>query len=137
MKNVPPVGTLSEQEFVVEPTHTIDFRKDGLGPVLSTPSLIWHLEHAAIAALAPFLDEGEISLGTEVDLAHLSPTPLHHKVYCRARVVHADGAKISFQIEAREEEELIARGTRSRFVVRASSFAQRLKGKLCPASPAP
>ena len=71
MKENPRAGATATGTFVVEANHAIDF-----GPpapaVLSTPSLIWHLEHAAIEALKPFLAPGEISLGTAIDIQHLS-----------------------------------------------------------------
>lgn len=123
------MGSLGNLKFVVAPEHTIDFRQEGLSPVLSTPSLIWFLEHAAIAALEPFLDPGEICLGTEIEVAHLAPTPPGHEVRCTARVVHCDGPRISLQVEARDPSELVARGTHQRFVVKASSFSKRVQAK--------
>jgi fluoroacetyl-CoA thioesterase len=127
MKRLPPTGTVGEQKFVVESRHTIEF--PDLPPVLSTPSLIWFLEHASIEALRSVLEPGELSVGTELEIQHLAPTPLGQDVTCRARVVRADGPKVSFQVEARDGHELIARGSHTRMVVRAASFAKRVLAK--------
>jgi predicted thioesterase len=132
MKGTPPTGTTGERKFVVEAKHAIEF--PNLPPVLSTPSLIWHLEHAAIEALRAVLEPGEVSVGTEIEVQHLAPTPLGESVTCLARVVRADGPKVSFQVEARDGQELIARGSHTRQVVRASSFAKRIQAKATAAS---
>jgi len=132
MKGTPPTGTTGERKFVVEAKHAIEF--PDLPPVLSTPSLIWHLEHAAIEALRSVLEPGELSVGTEIEIQHLAPTPLGDRVTCLARVVRSDGPKVSFQIEARDGQELIARGSHTRQVVRASSFARRIQAKATASS---
>ena len=132
MKSPVKVGATGEANFTVEAKHTIDFNQPGLPPVLSTPSLIWFLEHAAIAALEPALDPGEVSLGTEVEIQHLAPTPVGLKVACTARVVRADGPAVGFQVEARDEHELIARGLHQRRIVRVEGFAKRVQAKARP-----
>lgn len=124
MKHPVPIGAVGELTFTVEAAHTITF--DPVPPVLSTPSLVWFLEHAAGRALEPVLEEGEISLGSEINLHHLAPTPLGGKVTCTARLISAEGATFLFQVQAREGGEVVARGTHRRVVVRAASFAKRL-----------
>jgi fluoroacetyl-CoA thioesterase len=133
MKRPPPTGTTGERVFIVESPHTIEF--PGLPPVLSTPALIWHLEHAAIEALRAVLEADEVSVGTEVELQHLAPTPQGQQVSCIARVIRAEGRKVSFQWEARDEHELIARGSHARSVVRAPSFCARVQAKAVPLNP--
>ncbi len=124
MRERPRAGATATSTFVVDATHTIDF-----GPpapaVLSTPSLIWHLEHAAIEALKPFLGPDEISLGTAIDLQHIAPTPVGGNVTCTARVVRAEGTRVLFQLEARDERTPIARGLHRRAIVPAETFAKR------------
>ena len=129
MKSPVKVGATGEAGFTVEPQHTIDFNRPGLPPVLSTPSLIWFLEHAALAALEPVLEPGEVSLGTEIEIQHVAPTPVGRKVTCAAHVVRADGPAVTFQVEARDEHELIARGLHQRRIVRVEGFAKRVQAK--------
>lgn len=129
MKRAVPIGTSAEVSFAVQTTHTIDFAREGLVPVLSTPSLLWHLEQAAIRALEPFLGSDELSVGAEIELGHVAPTPLGLTVTCRARVTHVDGPKISFQVEAHDERERIARGTHLRYVLEVDRLARRVRNK--------
>src|SRR2546421_5858526 len=125
MKSAPRIGTTGEQQFVVEQKYVIDFASDGMPAVLSTPSLIGLLERTAREALAPFLDQDERSVGGEIELRHFAPTPLGQRITCTVRVIHAEGREISFQIEARDQQELIARGLHKRAVIRIESFARR------------
>ena len=110
MTSTPRTGATGQLSFVVEPKHCIDFTSGGMPAVLSTPALIGCLERAAREALDPFLEPGESSVGTEIELRHLAPTPLGGTVICLARVVRAEGGAAAFQIEAREGQEVIARG---------------------------
>jgi predicted thioesterase len=129
MKATPKIGDVGQLQFVVDASHTIDFADDQLPAVLSTPSLINALEQAAREALVPVLEPGESSLGTHVDVQHLAPTPPGQEVVCRARVIGVDGATVTFQIEARDQQDLIARGLHKRAVVRKERFAARVRKK--------
>lgn len=130
MKSTPRIGTTSETTFVVEEKHCIEFATDGMPAVLSTPNLIGILERTARQAIAPFLAADERSVGVEVELRHVAPTPLGATVTAIARVIGHSGRFVDFQIEARDSDELIARGVHKRAVVRTGSFAQRVRSKV-------
>jgi predicted thioesterase len=118
-----------EFEFVVEPQHAIDFAEGGMPAVLSTPNLVGLLERTARMTLAPLLDANERTVGVEIELRHLAPTPVGQKVICTARVIHVDGREIAFHVEARDAVEIIARGSHRRAVIRVESFARRVQAK--------
>ena len=129
MKSRPKVGTAGEYQFIVEREHVIDFATEGMPAVLSTPKLIGLLERTAREALYPFLESNERTVGAEIDLRHLAPTPLGARVTCLARVIATEGTSITFHVEARDEQEVIARGLHKRGVVRVESFARRVARK--------
>jgi fluoroacetyl-CoA thioesterase len=129
MKGSPKIGTTGEQRFVVEPRHAIDFARDGMPAVLSTPWLVWFLEHAAREAVLALLEPGESTVGTQIDVRHTAPTPVGQAVTCRARVVQAEGMTISFQLEAHDEHERIARGFHRLQIIRVDRFARRVQRK--------
>jgi fluoroacetyl-CoA thioesterase len=79
--------------------------------------------------LQPVLEESENSVGMEIEIKHLAPTPLGHTVTCLARIVHVEGSVVDFQVEAADEMELIARGLHTRAVIRMERFAQRVARK--------
>ena len=129
MKSTPKIGDVGQFRFVVDASHVIDFADDELPAVLSTPRLVNFLERAAREALAPLLEPGESSVGPYIELPHLAPTPPGQEVVCQARVSGVDGATITFQIEARDQDERIARGLHKRSVIRKDRFAARVRRK--------
>ena len=129
MKSTPKTGTTGETTFVVEMKHCIEFATDGMPAVLSTPNLVGILERTARQTIAPFLDANERSVGVEIELRHLAPTPLGASVTATARVIGHAGRFVDFQIEARDEHELLVRGVHKRAVVNVNSFTKRVQSK--------
>jgi fluoroacetyl-CoA thioesterase len=129
MNSRPRIGMTGEERFVVETKHAIDFADADMPPVLSTPWLIWFLEHAARNALLPWLDPGESTVGTEIEVEHFAATPLGHTVVCTARVVGSEGNEVWFQMEARDEAERVAKGFHKRRVISKRRFADRVARK--------
>src|SRR5262245_5356174 len=129
MKSRPKVGTTGELRFVVAQDHVIDFATDGMPAVLATPRLIGLLERTAREALYPFLESNERTVGMEIEVRHLAPTPLGAEVTCLARVISTEGATITLHVEARDEHEVIIRGLHKRAVIRVESFAKRVARK--------
>lgn len=130
MQRVVKVGTVGEQRFVVGEQHLIDFAHDGMPAVLCTPWLIWFLEHAARSAVLPFLEPGESTVGVVIHVEHIAATPLGGEVVCRARVIYCDGPVISFQWEAHDQHEQIARGTHKLRVIETARLAKRVQNKI-------
>jgi len=129
MKSRPPTGTLGQLSVIVGAEHVIDFATEGMPSVLSTPRLIGLSERTARESLYPFLEPDERSVGMEIELRHLAPTPPGESVTCTTRVIQAEGALITFQVEARDAHELIARGLHKRAVIRVGSFSRRVARK--------
>jgi fluoroacetyl-CoA thioesterase len=130
MKGAARIGTVGEERFVVNEQHLIDFAHDGMPQILCTPWLIWFLEHAARNAVLPLLEPGDSTVGVVLNLEHMAATPLGAQVVCHARVIYADGPLISFQIEAHDEHEQIARGTHKLRVIEVARLAKRLQSKM-------
>lgn len=129
MKGIARVGTAGEERFIVSEQHLIDFAHDGMPRILCTPWLVWFLEHAARNAVLPLLEPGESTVGVVVNVEHTAATPLGAEVVCRARVIYVDGPLISFQLEAYDEHEQIARGTHKLRVIDAARLARRVQSK--------
>lgn len=130
MKSRPRIGTSGELCFTVESKHVIDFATDGMPAVLSTPILIGLLERTARISLYPVLEPDERTVGVEMEIRHLAPTPLGASVTCATRVIGAEGNSVTFHVEARDEHEVIARGIHRRAVIRVGSFARRVARKV-------
>ena len=57
------------------------------------------------------------------------PTPPGATVTCTTRVIQVEDRQFTFQVEARDGHEVIARGLHKRAVIRVGSFARRLAAK--------
>ena len=123
------VGLNAEIEIVVEEKDTAAFYGSGLVNVLSTPRVISLLEGAAVEAIKNELTGDETSVGTKICIEHIAPTPVGMKVLASAKLVKVDGRKLTFEISARDERELIARGTHERFIVNFNKFMERARSK--------
>ena len=79
--------------------------------------------------MLPLLETGESTVGVMVEVEHLAPTPPGAEVVCQARAIFVDGPVISFQLEAHEGHELIARGTHKLRMIQGSRLARRVARK--------
>ncbi len=129
MKRRPPIGHVGEHQFTVTEEHCIDFADAGMPAVFSTPKLIGLLERTARFSVASFLENHERTVGVEIDLKHLAPTPAGANVTLTTRVIGGDGYYITFAVEARDDRELIAKGVHRRAVIGVESFNRRVDRK--------
>jgi predicted thioesterase len=129
MKSRPAIGETGELAVATDMKHAVEFAGDGMPAVVSTPNLVGFLERTARQTLAPHLEADERSVGMEIDIRHLAPTPVGQTIHCTARVIAVEGTKITFQIEARDAHEVIVRGIHKRAVIHLESFNRRVKAK--------
>jgi predicted thioesterase len=120
---------LGESRVSVGPGNVISFADDRMPAVLATPWLVAHLEYAARDALAPCLEDHERSVGTIIEVEHLAPVPEGLTLICQARVILVDGLLVTFQVEASDGVELVARGLHRRRVIDVDRFARRVAQK--------
>jgi predicted thioesterase len=95
----------------------------------STPSMVALMENASVAAIQARLREGQTSVGIEVAVKHLAPTPVGMRVRARASLLEIDGDRVKFRVEAWDDKEKIGEGLHVRAVVEAARFDQRLRQK--------
>ena len=129
MKQPPRTGLTGELSIVVGPENRISFADARMPAVLATPWLVAYLEYAARDAIAPLLEATERSVGTFIEVEHLGPAPEGFTVKCRARVIHVDGAAVTFQVDAHDGVEVIAKGIHRRRVIDIDRFARRVEKK--------
>ncbi len=93
--------------------------------VLATPVVVGWLEDAAIRAVQPYLEPGQVSVGTMVSMKHLAATPSGMTVQASATVKVVEGRRIVFTVEAHDDKEKIAEGEHERFIVNQAKFMER------------
>ena len=122
-------GLTGKSEMVVRQEDLVS-RLGGVAvDVLSTPRLIQLLEEAALAAIQEFIPPDQLSLGTEVRIKHLSPTPLGKKVVAHALLKEAEKNRLLFWVDAYDETEKVAEGEHERVLVSKERLFQRVEKK--------
>ncbi len=116
------VGSHSE---VVTFEMTVGAHVAGMPPVYATPMMIMAMEKAAALAIAGRLPFGWITVGAEVDIRHLAPTPVGRTVTASARVLKVEGRSVLLSVEAHDGERKIGEGRHLRAAVELSRFRER------------
>jgi len=97
--------------------------------VFATAFMVGLMEWACMEALRPFMDEDEISLGTNVCVTHSAATPPGMRVEIDVTLVEVNGARTKWSIVARDEKETIGEGTHERFSINGEKFRKIVKQK--------
>ena len=120
-----PIGVRGEVESRVEPEHTLRHHHKDLPLIFSTPDMIGLMEWAAANAMLPYCDEGEISVGTAINIEHRAPTTVGARVKAEAVLESTNGRFYVFRVTAHNGVEEIGRGTVTRTFVNPARVAAR------------
>jgi predicted thioesterase len=99
-------------------------------PVLATPRLVALVEEASVKALGERLGPDKTSVGYEVQLAHLSPTPVGAEVTADATLEGIEGRRLTFRVSVTDARGLVAAGRVTRVVVLRDRFIERAQSEL-------
>jgi fluoroacetyl-CoA thioesterase len=122
-------GLIGKSEMVVREEDLVSKLGSVAVDVLSTPRLIQLLEAAAIEAIQEYMPSDQLSLGTQVKIKHLSPTPLGMKVTAHALLKEVDKNRLFFLVDAYDEKDKVAEGEHERILVSKERFIQRVEKK--------
>lgn len=98
--------------------------------VFATPSMTALMEKSACNCLADYLDDGETTVGTDLNIRHLSATPEGMKVTAEAVLTEINGREFTFEVTACDECGVIGKGTHKRFLVYSEKFTAKTYEKL-------
>ncbi|HZP46433.1 MAG TPA: thioesterase family protein [Candidatus Binataceae bacterium] len=123
-------GAKGTHEFVVAQSDLAGSVEPTLPMVLATARMSLAMELAAIDALRPFLEPGEMSVGVTVNVTHTAATPVGWKVRAEAEITGGEGRRVEYVIRAFDEKEEIGSGTHTRAVLARAKFDERFAQKL-------
>jgi predicted thioesterase len=97
--------------------------------VLATPMMIALMERAACAGLSDALEEGQTSVGTQINVSHTAASPIGAKITATATITGVSGRKIEFAVTASDGVKEIGIGTHTRVVVDEAKFMAKASGR--------
>jgi predicted thioesterase len=118
-------GLSGEREVIVTDAMVTTHAGGGRGGVLTTPAVIGLMEGVAQEVTRPYLPRDCTTVGFEISVRHLRPTPLGMAVRVSAELLEVDGRKLLFKVEAHNEKGLVATGTLRRTIVRLGQLDER------------
>ena len=124
------VGMKFRAEDVVVQENTAASAGSGTLPVFATPFMCALMEKAAWTSIAPHLNDGDGTVGTKLDISHISATPLGMKVWAESEITAVDGKRIELKVAAYDEKGLIGEGTHERFIITNARFLAKAGRKL-------
>lgn len=131
MKKTLEAGLKGASEITVSEDLLADRIGSGLVSVYSTAMMIAGMEGTAVATVQDALEEGQTTVGTRVNVAHLAATPCGMKVRFTAELtaVSPNGKGLTFKVEAHDEAGLIGEGLHERVVVHKEKFESRTQAR--------
>jgi fluoroacetyl-CoA thioesterase len=127
VKDYIEAGTVAEEEYQVSKKYTAPLVGSGSLQVLATPSMIAFVERVAHKMLEQRLPAGFSSVGVEVNMRHMAPSPVGARVRVHCQVVVVDGKRVNFTSQVWEGNELVGEGTHQRVVIDVAWFKQRMQ----------
>ena len=118
------VTTLAEREDTAKEVGSGDLL------VYATPCMVALMEGAACEAIAQCLSETQTTVGTALNIEHISATPVGLEVRATAEVTAVEGKVITFVVNAYDEAGEIGRGSHKRVIVNSQKFLEKAYNKL-------
>ena len=126
------IGTKCQLEQTVTEELTAAAVGSGALPVFGTPFMAAMMENAAMTCLQNFLEEGQGSVGTHLEISHDAPTPIGMNVWAEAEItaVSENGKMVDFTVKAWDEKGPIGAGTHTRAIIKSDKFLAKCNAKL-------
>lgn len=117
-------------EMVVGTDNTAEKMGSGELPVFATPAMVGLIEETCWRSVKNMFGEGFSSVGTRLEISHLSPTPVGMKVWCESELLEEGDRKLKFEVKVYDETGLIGEGIHERFVIENEKFMDKVNAKL-------
>lgn len=123
-------GIKGQGEIIVTEENTAQALGSGSLAVLATPAMVALMEKTARLSVAPYLEEGQSTVGTLVNVKHLAASPVGMAITCRTELIDIDRRRLVFNVECSDEAGLIGEGTHERFIIDEEKFIEKASAKL-------
>ena len=124
------IGIKNSKEMIVTKELCADAWGSGGLQVYATPAMIALMEQTAWASVEPCMEEGRSTVGTKLDVSHLSASPVGSRITSESEIIEIDGRRLIFRVRASDDAGLIGDGLHERFIINVDKFMARTEAKL-------
>lgn len=96
--------------------------------VYATPAMIALMENAAKDLITNELPKDFTTVGIEMNVQHLKSSPIGAHIRCKATLIRIDKKKLFFEVEAKDDNGQIGKGTHIRYIVNSIDFMKKTNG---------
>lgn len=121
------IGLTFTSTTVVDNTNTAVALGSGDMEVFATPAMVALMENAAMNAVAPHLEAGQTTVGTEISTTHIKASALGATITATATLTAIECRKLTFAVTAHDGDNIIGEGTHTRFIVDRERFLAKVK----------
>jgi len=118
------IGRTYSFEFDILDKHTDRATGSGDLDILSMSALTIMIEYAAYKVLEDILEEGQTSIGTNINISHIPASPVGIMAAVEAKLVSTRGDAFVFEVSASDEAGDICTGTHIRIIVDEKTFIE-------------
>lgn len=123
------LGIKGAAETVVVYENTAAAVGSGALEVFSTPSMIVLMEKASRELVQPYLEEGQSTVGTRLEVSHVAASPIGAHIRAESTLVEIDRRMLTFEVKAYADGELIGEGRHQRCIIYAERFMEKALAK--------
>ncbi len=122
-------GLKGQQSEIVTDEKTAAAMGSGTLPVYATPAMIALMEKTAMMSVAHELEDGQATVGTNLEIAHMAACGLGTKVSCESELVEIDRKRLVFSVTAYDGETVIGKGRHERFIIDTEKFMSKVNAR--------
>lgn len=122
-------GIKGYEEMTVSPDMSARHVGSGTVQVLATSMMIALMEKTCRLSVKPFLDAGQETVGTLVQVRHLAATPVGMTVRCESEVTETDRRRIVFKVAVYDAEGMVGEGIHERFIIDEARFLAKAEAR--------
>lgn len=123
------IGIKGTTNVVVCKDNTAEKMGSGELPVFATPSMIALMEECAYKSVKVFLEDNQGTVGTLMNVKHVSASPLDMKITAESELIEIDKKRLVFTVKAYDELGLIGEGVHERFIIDNDRFMNKVNTK--------
>lgn len=119
-------GIIGTAKTIVNEQNTAKAMKSGALDVFATPCMCALMEEAACSCVNEYLDEGCGTVGISLNITHDRPSAIGDEIIATATLIEIEGRKLTFEVQAKDDDKIIGKGTHERFIINNEKFMAKL-----------